>query len=284
MGADPAVEAARQRADALGRPQPDLLGGDEGGAGIEHVLRGRRVVPAPDPHRGGRRALEGEAGVAAPRQRAGEDGAARFLGHSVGTEQEEGAGAQVRLHAAARLDDLGPRRQRLGGRRPLGGPVAPAEVGQVRRGRGEERRGGGDLVQRHRPRLAVGDARPLAQDTVVVGVERQRDLERAVGVDEVQVGLRARHADVLHAQAGRRGAVTVRDAQRGGPGRLVVVGGVGQGVQRSRDAGRQPLHVGVDVGPEPGLVQAAAVVDQEAVARALGRHDDPVHPITIAEP
>ena len=39
----------------------------------------------------------------------------------------------------------------------------------------------------------------------------------------------------------------------------------------------------VDVGPEPRLVEPAVVVDQEAVAGALGRHDDGAHPATIAE-
>ncbi len=58
-------------------------------------------------------------------------GAARLLGRPVGGEQEEGAGPQVGLHAAARIDDLGPGREGLGGRGPLSGPVAPAEVGQV---------------------------------------------------------------------------------------------------------------------------------------------------------
>ena len=132
---------------------------------------GRRVVPAPDPHRGGGRPIEGEAGVAAPGQRAGEDRAAQLLGRPVGGEQEEGAGAQVGLHAAARLDHLGPRREGLGGRGPLGRPVAPAEVGQVGRGSGEQGRGRGDLVQGDRPGLAVGDADPLAQHAVVVGME-----------------------------------------------------------------------------------------------------------------
>ena len=94
---------------------------------------------------------------------------------------------------------------------------------------------------------------------------------------------RAGHADVLHLEAGGRGAVAVRDPQRGRPGRLLVVGGIRQGVQRRRDPVRQPLHVVVDVGPEPRLAQATLVVDEEAVAGASGRHDDAVHPITIAE-
>ena len=93
----------------------------------------------------------------------------------------------------------------------------------------------------------------------------------------------AGHADVLHLQAGGRGAVTVRDPQRGRPRRLLVVGGIGQGVERRRDPVRQPLHVVVDVGPEPRLVQAALVVDEEAVASPSRRHDDAVHPTTIAE-
>ena len=157
------------------------------------------------------------------------------------------------LHAAARVDDLGPRRERLGGRGPLGGPVAPAEVGQVGCGDGEQGRGGGDLVQGDRPGLTVGDAHPLAQHAVIPGVERERDVERAVGVDEEDVGLSADDADVLHLQTGGRGALAVRDPQRRCAGRLVVVGRIGQGVQRRRDPSRQPLHVGVDIGREPRL-------------------------------
>ena len=48
------------------------------------------------------------------------------------------------------------------------------------------------------PRLTVGDPHPLAKDAVVFGVEAHRDLERAVGVDEDDVGCGAHDADVLH--------------------------------------------------------------------------------------
>ena len=78
--AHPPVEATAQGAHPLGRPGPDLFGGDEGGTGVEHVLGGRRVVPAPDPHRGGGGPLEGEADVAPPGERPGEDGPGRLLG------------------------------------------------------------------------------------------------------------------------------------------------------------------------------------------------------------
>ena len=76
----PPVEATAQGAHPLGRPGPDLFGGDEGGTGVEHVLGGRRVVPAPDPHRGGGGPLEGEADVAPPGEGPGEDGPGRLLG------------------------------------------------------------------------------------------------------------------------------------------------------------------------------------------------------------
>ena len=175
----------------------------------------------------------------------------------------------MRLHAAARVDDLGPRRQRLGGRGPLGGPVAPAELGQVGCGDREQRRGRGDLVQGDRPGLTVGDADPLPQHAVIPGAERQRDLERAVGVDEKDVGRRSDDSDVLHLQTRGRGALAVRDPQRGCAGWLVVVGRIGQWVQRRRDLGRQPLHVGLDIGREPRLAYPALVVDQEPVAGAL---------------
>ena len=60
--------------------------------------------------------------------------------------------------------------------------------------------------------LPVGDARPLAQDAVLLRAERQCDLERAVDVDENDVGAGADHLDVLHLQPGGRSPVTVRDA------------------------------------------------------------------------
>ena len=104
-----------------------------------------------------------------------------------------------------------------------------------------------------RPGLKVGDAHPLAQHAVVLGVEAQRDPERTVGVDEKDVGLGADHADVLHLQPGGRGAVAVRDPQRGGAGWFIVVSGIGRGVQLRWDPGRQPRHMGVDVGPEARL-------------------------------
>ena len=68
-------------------------------------------------------------------------------------------------------------------------------------------------MQGDRPGLAVGDAHPLAQHTVVLAAEAHRDLERAAGVDEEDVGLGADDADVVHPEAGGRGAVTVRDPQ-----------------------------------------------------------------------
>ena len=188
------------------------------------------------------------------------------------------------LHAAARVDHLGPWCQRLGGRGPLGGPVAPAEMGEVRCGGGQQGRGRGDLVEGDRSGLTVGDADPLAQHAVVVGAERQRDLERAVGVDEKDVGLGSDRADVLHLQAGGRGAVAVRDSQCGRPGRLLVVGRIGERVQRGWDPGGQQHHVGVDVRPEARLVQPTVVVDEEPVTASSGRHDDGAHRTTIAEP
>ncbi len=48
-------------------------------------------------------------------------------------------------------------------------------------------------------------------------------------------------------------------------------------------SGRQPLHMGVDARPEPGLAQPPLFVDEEAVAVAPGRHHEAGHRITIAE-
>ena len=137
-------------------------------------------------------------------------------------------------------------------------------------------------MEGHRPGLTVGDAHPLAQDTVVLGAEAHRDLERAGGVDEEDVCLTADHPDVLHPEAGGRGAVAVGDPQRRRPGRFLVVGRIRQGIQRQGHPGRQPQHMGVDVRPEPCLTQPPVVVDEEAVAGAPGRHHDAGHRTTVA--
>ncbi len=118
------------------------------------------------------------------------------------------------------------------------------------------------------PGLTVGDAHPLAQDAVVLGEEAQRHLERAIGVDEDDLGLRPGYADILHLEASGRGAVTMSDPQRRRPGRILVVGRISQGVQRRWDPGRQLLHMPIDVRPEPCLAQPSMVTDQKAVSGA----------------
>ena len=103
------------------------------------------------------------------------------------------------------------------------------------------------------PGLAVGDAGPLAHDAVVLAAKTQRDLERAIGIDEHNVGRRTLSADALDTQPGGRGAVVVRDPQRRGPGRFLVVGGIRQRIERRGDFGREPAHMRFDVRTEPGL-------------------------------
>ena len=88
---------------------------------------------------------------------------------------------------------------------------------------------------------------------MVLRVEVQHDLQRAIGVDEEDDGLGADDANIRHPQAGGRRAVTVGDPQRRRPGWFLVVGRIGQGVPRRWDPSRQPLHMGIDVRPEPRL-------------------------------